>query len=82
MPLLQGLIVLEQACAGLQCAHDNGVIHRDVKPGNLFITTDGCGEADGLRYREERAHAAHHGRGVVAGTPEYMSPSRSAASRA
>jgi serine/threonine protein kinase len=30
-----------QICAGLQCAHEQGVIHSDVKPSNLFITAQG-----------------------------------------
>lgn len=30
-----------QICAGLQCAHEQGVIHSDIKPSNLFITRQG-----------------------------------------
>jgi len=64
---------LVQACDGLQIAHDQGVIHRDVKPENLFLTNAGklkvmdFGIAKDTEVRRTRA-------GMIAGTPEFMSP--------
>ncbi len=40
LSLAQALNYLEQVCAGLGHAHQNGIIHRDVKPQNLLLTKD------------------------------------------
>lgn len=40
LPLRQVIYYLEQVCAGLMKAHQNGVIHRDIKPQNLLLTAD------------------------------------------
>ncbi len=40
LELHQALDYLEQVCAGLSHAHENGVIHRDIKPQNLLLTDD------------------------------------------
>ena len=41
IPLSSLLDIAIQICAGLQAAHDQGIIHRDIKPGNLFLTRRG-----------------------------------------
>jgi serine/threonine-protein kinase len=66
--------LLDQVAAGLDYAHGRGVIHRDVKPGNVLITEDGRAVlADfGLAWLLEGAHLTLTG-GVI-GTPEYMAP--------
>ena len=40
LTLVEALDYLEQVCAGLAHAHQNGVIHRDIKPQNLLLTAD------------------------------------------
>jgi serine/threonine protein kinase len=66
--------LLDQIAAGLDYAHQHGVIHRDVKPGNVLLTEDGRAVlADfGLAWLLEGAHLTLTG-GVI-GTPEYMAP--------
>ena len=50
------LAVVLQVLAGLAHAHAAGVVHRDVKPANVFITEDGVREAARLRHRAPAAH--------------------------
>jgi serine/threonine protein kinase len=72
--------LLDQIAAGLDYAHARGVIHRDIKPGNVLMTEDGRAVlADfGLAWLLEGAHLTLTG-GVI-GTPEYMSPEQAAGS--
>src|SRR5258708_7527027 len=70
--------LLDQIAAGLDYARARGVIHRDIKPGNVLMTEDGRAVlADfGLAWLLEGAHLTLTG-GVI-GTPEYMSPEQAA----
>ncbi|KAL8178007.1 UNVERIFIED_CONTAM: hypothetical protein K2H54_025269 [Gekko kuhli] len=64
---------LKQIISGLQYIHQQGIIHRDLKLSNFFITKNmqvKIGDL-GLATREEQANRR---RGVVCGTPNYLAP--------
>jgi tetratricopeptide (TPR) repeat protein len=62
-----------EVCEGLAVASAAGVCHRDVKPGNLFLQTDGSVKI--LDFGIARlASSSMTASGFVVGTPDYMSP--------
>ena len=67
-----------QACAGLQHAHDAGLVHRDVKPANLLVREDDVLKiADfGIARAAELTRLTQHG--TVLGTAAYLSPEQAA----
>src|SRR5262249_13383564 len=46
LPVAQACEYITQAALGLQHIHDNGLIHRDIKPGNLMVTAGAAPRAD------------------------------------
>ena len=66
----------------LQLAHDEGVVHRDIKPGNLLLDADGTLKiVDFGLARVEEAGPSMTLTGDLLGTPAYMSPEQAAAKR-
>jgi eukaryotic-like serine/threonine-protein kinase len=86
-PLRQdlALAIVTQACAGIQKAHDAGVIHRDIKPSNMFLARNEYGEytlkvLDFGIAKVKKSDAVHDAGGTITetgtlvGSPHYMSP--------
>ncbi len=80
LPVARAVRLARQACAALGEAHDAGVVHRDVKPDNLFVCRMGD-EADflkmldfGIAKIEGSEEQSVTRAGWVHGTPSYMSP--------
>jgi len=74
LPIPRVLTIFRQICEGLAAAHDEGVIHRDLKPQNILIDRNGrVAIADfGLAKSFEQVSLTEAGK--VIGTPHYMSP--------
>ncbi len=73
----EALRIAREVARGLQYAHEQGVIHRDVKPENILLTRDGSTlVADFGIARPTESRSAPHltETGIVVGTPVYMSP--------
>jgi tetratricopeptide (TPR) repeat protein/tRNA A-37 threonylcarbamoyl transferase component Bud32 len=68
------LSISKQVCEGLDEAHRLGVVHRDLKPGNIMIDKDGDAKIMDFGIARSLSGKGITGAGVLIGTPEYMSP--------
>lgn len=71
----EAIRLIAQVCEGLQRAHKQGLVHRDVKPDNILITRDGHAKLTDLglvKDVEADLNLTRTGRGL--GTPHYMAP--------
>jgi len=76
-PLASKLRIIEQVCYALGYAHRNDVIHRDVKPANVIVQSDGVVKLldFGIARQEKTDHRLTQ-TGHVIGTVHYMAPER------
>ena len=69
--------LMVQICEGLEFAHDKGIVHRDVKPANIFVLRNG--QVKILDFGIAHIAAAQTGltrAGLIVGTLQYMAPER------
>jgi class 3 adenylate cyclase len=68
------LEIAAHLCDALEHSHARGVVHRDLKPGNVWLAADGAARLGdfGLAYSVERSRLTHEG--MMVGTVAYMPP--------
>jgi serine/threonine protein kinase len=74
LPLDKAIEIAESVCRGLEFAHVKGIVHRDIKPGNIWLSADGTAKVGdfGLAVAVERSRLT--GSGMMVGTVAYMPP--------
>ena len=74
LPETLALDVMEQAAHGLAVIHRMGLVHRDIKPGNLMITQNGQVKITDFGIAKAAAAVPLTRTGMVVGTAQYVSP--------
>jgi eukaryotic-like serine/threonine-protein kinase len=74
LPVPQAVDIVTQACRGLDYAHRNGVVHRDVKPGNLLVSDSDVVKLADFGIARATDQSSITQAGSVLGTAAYLSP--------
>ena len=75
LPLEDKLSIIEQMCTGLHYAHQKGIIHRDIKPGNIMVLRDGQVKVLDFGIAQIQTNTVGLTRtGLIMGTLKYIAP--------
>ena len=74
LSLLSAYQILSQICDGLEAAHSQGVIHRDLKAQNILIGPSGQIKIIDFGLARSAHLEGMTATGLIMGTPEYMAP--------
>jgi len=81
LPLGLALSIIAQAAEGLAYAHERGVVHRDIKPGNIMIVRGRHAKIMDFGIARMRVSDVKTQTGAILGSPKYMSPEQVAGKR-
>jgi serine/threonine protein kinase len=81
LPLSFALDIVAQAAEGLAYAHERGVIHRDIKPGNIMVVRGRHAKIMDFGIARMQVSEVKTQTGAILGSPKYMSPEQVAGRR-
>lgn len=73
-PVRESVSILLQVCLGLEAAHAEHVVHRDLKPPNIMVEPNGRVAVMDFGLAHSTEEAGMTKTGILVGTPDYMSP--------
>ncbi|MCH7801603.1 MAG: protein kinase, partial [Chloroflexi bacterium] len=82
LPIDQAVSIAAQTCQGLEFAHSLGVIHRDIRPGNILLTGDGTVKLGDFGFAVPASQSEISQDGLVVANAEYMAPEQASGAQA
>ncbi len=74
LPIHRAMDIAHQVCLGLDAAAQQGIVHRDIKPQNVLLGTEGTVKITDFGIARAQELATMTRTGLVMGTPHYMAP--------